>query len=117
MFKYHSVNSLSGGLNVKQDPSLIADNECVIAENCDFYIKAGSIMSRKRLRKLNSVAITGKIIKLYRYLKSGGTSYLMAETDDGTTRRIYYSTDNGANFTLLTTKNTHYKLSFLDYED
>jgi len=99
-YSYYPVDNLSGGLNLKQDSSLIADNECVIAENCDFYIRVGSIMSRKRLRKLNSVAITGKIIKLYRYLKSGGTSYLMAETDDGTTRRIYYSTDNGANFTF-----------------
>ena len=116
-YSYYPIDNLSGGLNLKQDSSLIADNECVIAENCDFYIRVGSIMSRKRLRKLNSVAITGKIIKLYRYLKSGGTSYLMAETDDGTTRRIYYSTDNGANFTILATRTTNYKSSFLDYED
>jgi hypothetical protein len=116
-YRYHPVTSLAGGLNLRQDPSLIADNECVEATNLDFTARIGSIKTRQKIKKLNSAALTGKVINLYRYIKSTGTSYLMAETDDGVTRRIYYSTDNGATFTLLTTRTTGYKSAFVDYED
>ncbi|MEM7828031.1 MAG: hypothetical protein QW561_01680, partial [Candidatus Aenigmatarchaeota archaeon] len=116
-FNYYAVRSLSGGLNTRQDPSLIADNECVIAENVDFDSKIGSVVTRKRIRRLNSTALAGRVIGLYRYIKSTGVSYLIAETDDTVTRRIYYSTNNGSTFTLLTTRTTGYVSAFVDYED
>ncbi|MEW6214099.1 MAG: hypothetical protein AB1478_02675 [Nitrospirota bacterium] len=116
MYEYYSITSLGGGLNLRQDSSLIQDHECVIAENCDFSEVVGGILSRKRIKKLNATAMAGKVIKLYRYVKSDATAYLIAETDDGTTRRIYYSTDDSA-FSLLTTRTTGYRSSFVDYED
>ena len=116
-WKFYPVIDLSSGLNLKQAPWLIQDNESVTMENCDLWTRRGSVLGRQLSRKLNATPLVGRIINLYRWVKSDGTSYLIAQTDDGNERRVYYSTDNVIFYLLAVGCNAGYRVNLVDYED
>ena len=116
-WKFYPVIDLSSGLNLKQAPWLIQDNESVTMENCDLWTRRGSVLGRQLSRKLNATPLVGRIINLYRWVKSDGTSYLIAQTDDGNVSRVYYSTDNVIFYLLAVGCNAGYRVNLVDYED
>jgi hypothetical protein len=118
MSKISVVAELSGGLNLNPQPWAIANNESVIAENCDFYTSRGSIMGRKRMMKVNAIPLPGAIVDIYRWVKGNRSAYLIVQTYDGINRRSYFSLDNGVTYTLIGTWGPSERPYYLcDYED